>query len=101
VVYFKRSGTPWVRAEAVRWDQYYLILGVIVVVCTIALLAAGGGTVYYVRVYDNSSSKGERTDRKGEDRRSKRGRLNVHETGMTEHEMLIPHEWARHNEKYQ
>lgn len=58
VVYFKRSGTPWVRAEEVRWDQYYIVLAVIVVVCAIGLLAAGGGTVYYVRVYDHRGGPG-------------------------------------------
>ena len=84
VVYFKRSGTPWIRPEPVQWAQYYLVLGIIVVVCTL-LLAAGGGTVYYVQVYDGR--KGAQPMRV-EERRHRRS-----DSIVSERDLLLPESW--------
>ena len=86
-IYFKRTGAPWVmEPTATSWEQYYLVVGIIILVFAV-LLMGGSGTMYYVRVYN---VKGVEPEHLKAEYRRKGGQFKP-----TEREMLLPDSWNK------
>ena len=91
-VHFKRTGRPWVLVEQsdTSWQQYYLAIGIIVLIAAFALLG-GGGAVYYVYEVDTGRGGG------GGYGERKYQQVNIYhgkKFEAAERELLLPEGWG-------